>query len=430
MARTLHRSSTLIDPATLHARPTSQHLNAIGGPGPQPTLARRGSANIKPYLTFDDDEHLPKMNAGPERIINSRSVFGVDTLWEREMAKLRDIEAAEKLEAEAEEKKRREAEEKAERPKKGMFRSRAKAKAETNGAGTTTPVTQSVSPSMRISEEPPTLPTIQKATRRAPPPVDDDDEEEDEESDASDDDLAGRPSQSLGGSKDAEVEGWHAGSSDEEEVKPQRTTGVGPRYKKIRKARPADEDSEEDLPLSLTVERVVQRAHQSGRSNDNSDDEGQPLSVLLEKTKLSIGSSIGSVPDVKPKDADDDDLPLGLRASTFLSFPQASNRGGDAEDDDRPLAFHPEQQRRTQYQMFVQQQQQQQMLIQAQMQNSMFFNPPPVMMAPGYFGQAIAPPVMIPPPPMPIPSPPPMHDAAKFGRVDRWRRDVVVQRES
>ena len=419
MARTqTNRSSTLIDPATLHARPTSQHLNSFGTPGSQQALTRQGSAKVKPLLTFDGDEQLPKV--APEvRIANSRSVFGVDTIWESEMAKLREIEAAEKLEAEAQEARIREEELRAERKKrknKGKGKSRVKSQEVTQGEFNAEPAVQS-----RVSEEPPVLPSIPKATgRRQPAAVDD------EESDESDESFVEIPSQSLAGSKDTGA-GWHAGSSDEDKPVPLRTTGVGPRYKNAVQFRPADEDSEEDLPLAVAVERAVQRA--TGRSNEDSDEE-KPLSVLLQKTKLNLPSSSNNPPSSKPDDADDDDdVPLGLRASKFIAPSQASKSTAPEglDDDDRPLAFHPEQQRRTQYQMMAQQQHQ--LLMQAQLQSSMFFGAAPGMMGSGYFGQPIPAPMMVPLAPVPMPSPPPLHDAAKFGLVDRWRRDVVVERE-
>lgn len=76
--------------------------------------------------------------------------------------------------------------------------------------------------------------------------------------------------------------------------------------------------------------------------------------------------------------------------------------------------------------MFAQAQQQQQMMMQAQIQNSMFFNP--AMMGSGVFTPMAVPSMMM-GVPMAPPSPPPVHDAGKYGRVDRWRRDVAVEGE-
>jgi hypothetical protein len=97
------------------------------------------------------------------------------------------------------------------------------------------------------------------------------------------------------------------------------------------------------------------------------------------------------------------------------------------EEDDRPLAFHPEQQRKTQFHLLAQQQHQQQLVMQAQLQSNMMMNASMMSLSPGYYPQPILNPMAMLPMqvPMPIPSPPPMHDEAKYGRVDRWRRDVV-----
>ena len=79
-----------------------------------------------------------------------------------------------------------------------------------------------------------------------------------------------------------------------------------------------------------------------------------------------------------------------------------------------------------------QQQQQQQMMMQAaaaqmQMQQSMMFGTPSIMSGPFFGPPMVAPPMMI-PPQMPG-TPPPMQDAAKLNRVDKWRHDVAVEEE-
>jgi len=422
MARS--RSSTLIDPATLQAplgtqaRPVSRHMSSLGSPNSQ-ALGRRDSANAKPLLNFDDDK-VPNLNA---RVPQTRSVFGVDTLWEREIVKLRAIEAKEKLEEEA--RLARELEEAArenkKRAKKGKRKTRQPPEEEPSPEliPSASQITQE-NPTLDnqtnvISSDPPVLPAIPKAPRRPPPVVADD------ESESDDSGLPG-PSRTAGASSSA-PQGWV--SSDDEDVGPTRTTGVGPRFRtKSREIPPApakNEDSDnEDLPLSVTLGRAAQKA-KAIQSASDSDDETQPLSTLLQKTKLGLPPfNFDNVSGSNHKDNDDeDDRPLGLRASRVAPLHQTlSTEGGG--DDDMPLAFHPEQQRRSQHHMMAQQQQ---FLMQAQLQNNMFFSPQSMMMnGSGFF----APPMTV-QPPMPMPSPPIIHDAAKYGRVDRWRHDVAVE---
>jgi hypothetical protein len=414
MAR-VQRSSTLIDPTTLHAGPTAQNLNASRSPprspGPQQLLGRRNSLNVKPLLSFDGEE-LPGANSAPNvRSGHPRSVFGVDTIWERETAKLKEIEAREKIEEE--ELKKREDEEQRKRQKR-----REKRKGKSKRGNDQQTETALIDDTPRVSTEPPVLPSIPKASaRRAPPVVDDD--ESDESMDSAEEARSLGPRSRLG----AEAVAWHAGSSGEEDKGPRRTTGTGPRYPNAARPRVAEEDSEEDLPLSLAVGRAIQRTTVL-TALDKSSDEELPLSILLRKAKSSLqsGSSTRS-PRRKQEATDDDDEPLGLRASRAFPASRILSSSQDQDDDDRPLAYHPEQQRRTQYQMLAQHQQ---MMMQAQLHNSMFFGAP-AMMGSGFFGQPMAAAMVMPPPPMPMPSPPPLPDAANFGRVDRWRRDVAVE---
>ncbi|KAJ7498939.1 hypothetical protein FB451DRAFT_16777 [Mycena latifolia] len=412
------RRSTLIDPASLQARhdsqgrPLTQRISSFDSQGSQQALGRKNSLNAKPLLNFDDDDKLLRAGPSAGRVPNSRSVFGVDTLWERELVKLKEIEAKEKIEEDL--RRAKEAEDEARESKRRGRKAKRKDK---SNARDYSPVAQipdamntseSVPIDTRIAASPPVLPAISPALQR-PPQVND-------ESDSEDSERAG-PSRP----QDRAPDGWV--SSDEEGAGPTRTTGTGPRFvKKSRVPIPdaGGEDSEEDLPLAATLDRVAQRATQLRASVPDSDEE-QPLSVLLQKTKMSLPSinfDRRSESNGAQDDDDEDDQPLGLRASRVAPSSFSSVQGG-GDDDDMPLAYHPEQQRRSQYHMMAQaaqQQQQQQMLMQAQMHNSMFFSPQP-MMAPGFFG-----------PPMMMQAPmAPMHDEVKYGRVDRWRRDVAVE---
>jgi hypothetical protein len=370
---------------------------------------------MKPLLNFDDDK-VPKLS--PEaRIPKSRSVFGVDTLWEREMVKLKEIENQE-----AEENRRREAEE-AERERKKREKRKGKAKSDDMESIPSPVVELDAEP--RVSAEPPVLPVIRNATLRQPhPPVDDDDDESDSDSGG---DNPSRDHFSTGTGTGAEH--WYNGSSDEADDGPRRTTGTGPRYLKSAnrpsQMAPGDDDSDEDVPLAATFVRATQRANRIGLTRHDSDDE-KPLSALIEKTKLNLPPIDFDAPaDPKTDDDDDDDKPLGLRIPLSSHAPSSTSQHVD--DDDRPLGFHPEHQRRTQY-MMATQQHQNQMMMQAQMRSSVFFGPQPAMLGSGFFGQPMGAPMMIGPFPSPaMPSPPPVEDAAKFGRVDRWRHKVAVE---
>lgn len=411
MARDQQRASTLIDPASLQVKPSTQRLSSYGPQNTQQGLARQSSLTMKPLLNFDDEGNKPlQPSPAANRVPAARSVFGVDTLWEREMAKLKEIQAME--EKENEERKRKEEEEELKRQKKKDKRNKKNKKPVPSE-----PEAPESTIEPHVPAEPPMLPVIQRAPRRGPPKPSDSDE-----SSESSDDNTPLPAAEKAPS-------WHVGSSDEDDARPRRTTGTGPRYpKRIKKASvppPAADDSEEDLPLVATLHKAQVRAATSGQNHPvGSDDEDQPLSHLLQR---SYSNSIQIKPNPilpnRSRESDeDDDQPLGLRASRITS-----NIPSAGDEDDVPLAFHPEQQRRTQYQMMAQQQQQQQMMLHAQMQSNMLMNaslmgssfyPPPVMNSLAMMQMQV---------PVPIPSPPPIQDEAKFGLVDRWRRDVVIE---
>ncbi|KAN0097613.1 Hsp90 domain containing protein [Tylopilus felleus] len=382
------------------------------------SLASRRNSTARPLLDSSGKK--------PPIIGTSRSVFG----------KLKEIEAQEQ--AELEERRRREQEDAERRQRKKKRRSKLKE-------------TESTSPQMEAGpQDPPMLPAIQKPILKRAPIADG----EPSESENDEDDIP--LGQSIGRITDKAADDWVAESSDEDE-RPRHTTGSGPHYSgssaPLARPRPngvEDEDSEEDLPLTAAAERITKRATQlpSARFLDE-DDEDTPLAAVLSESKLSLGQSKLSLPNLSfdhlsgerlsANDDDEDEQPLGLRASRLP--PMASHgplpfNGADGadEDEDRPLAFHPEQQRKTQYQMLAQlqqqqqQQQQQQMMMQAQMHNSLYFGNP-AMMGSGFFGQPVG--MGVPPfmgMPMP-PSPPPVHDPAKYGRVDRWRHNVAVEGE-
>ncbi|KAF7793692.1 hypothetical protein EIP86_004808 [Pleurotus ostreatoroseus] len=496
MARTpMKRSSTLIDPESLKQRPTSTRFDS--SPDIQGLARKNSASHRKTLLNFDDEiPGVPRgIHLGVDHPLGgsggqTRSVFGVDTVWERELAKLREIEAREK---EEEERQRADAldgpagkSKKGKSKRKGKERERETTNVSTpsmglSPVGTPGPEAMQTPPLEQEPEQKEPSPVARRALRRPPPPpADGQDDEEEEESDSS----------SVGGHQpavDREENGWHSDSDDgrrrqapppkntdldlslrlPDDLGPRRTTGSGPRYPNLPPRLLAlqsqgqlqlddDDDSEEDLPLVATIGRAAQRATRI--ADDESSDEDRPLTTLIDKAKTrsvslgggslfggsgpkspSIAGSFGP-PKIK-KDDDEDDQPLGLRVSRMMTGSQhlgsVVSGGGNGDDDDKPLGLRPEQMRRSQ--MFAvaqqQQQQQQQMMMQVQAQaqaqaalhQSMIFGAPSIMSAP-FYGPQMAPPMMMTPQ---LPStPPPLPDTAKLNRVDKWRHDVAVEGET
>ena len=89
-------TSTLIDPASLQRRTSAHGLDSQDAS--EAGLKRRGSRGSKPLLAFDDDGQLAETGIRDSRVPQTKSVFGVDMLWEREMEKLKLIEEEERKE--------------------------------------------------------------------------------------------------------------------------------------------------------------------------------------------------------------------------------------------------------------------------------------------------------------------------------------------
>lgn len=391
MARKQLRPSTFIDPADV--------TNGLGKTTDTPSNAlRRGSLSTKPLLDFNSDEKPLPRNMRTEKTLikETRSVFGIDTLWVSEMEKLKEIQVREALEGEE----NRKAEAESERRKHEKKKKHKK-------RGNDPSSLRNDELQERVDTSPPTLPNIQRASTRRLPPKPSDVEEP---SDSDDEQNLLRPVEGT--------ESWHVGSSDEEVHGPRRTTGVGPRYPKRAPEiqHPAVDDSEEDLPLVATVHRAKARATLSN-NYAISDDEDKPLAQVMRHTKPNVPSVQPRLGHFASDSNSEDEQPLALRASRI-----PRNQRSAEDEDDIPLALQS-QQHHTHYQMLAQQQQQ--LMMQAQMQNSMFMNLHPPTMG-GFYGAVPLMNVMPMQAPLPIPSPPPVVDDVNFGRVDRWRRDVVV----
>ncbi|CAE6522548.1 unnamed protein product [Rhizoctonia solani] len=404
----IRTQSTLIDPIALQPRPVTvfPHGPITANAEPRPNVNR--ASTIQPLLNFGSDE--------PGRVANSKSVFGVDTVWEKEMAKLREMQEQQRLDQEAQ--KAREGEKQKRKLKKGK---KGNGKSEVPESSPTA-VNATDSPSApelnRLSSAPPTLPNITPLNDQAPPA------------------SPGESESSLPAANHRrrsvatlDAGGWFAGSSDgEEESDAKRDSG--PRVAPVSGGR--DEDSDDDVPLtSIKVRAPV-----------SDDDDDAPLSnlkpresVLLPDLKptstLDIAGSLGLAPEptqtkAAKDDDSDDEVPLAIRRQTIM-LPQGSDNkpttgNDDSDDDEQPLGLRlsqapnvAQQRRQAEYQqmMLVQQQQQQLMMQQQAMRASMFnasmLSFQPHMGGPGSVHSFGA--------PVPIQDP-------KLTRVDQWRHDV------
>ncbi|KAH7343384.1 hypothetical protein B0J17DRAFT_174542 [Rhizoctonia solani] len=403
----IRTQSTLIDPATLQPRPVTvfPHGPIIANTEERPNLKR--SSTIQPLLSFGSDE--------PGRAANSKSVFGVDTLWEKEMTRLRETQEQQRLAAEAqrtdeEEKQKR----KLKKGKKGKGKNEAPVSSFTAASATDPPSAPDLN---RLSSAPPTLPNITPLNEQAPPASPGESE--------SSLPAANRRRRSVA---TLDAGGWFAGSSDgEEESGAKRESG--PRAVPVSGGR--DEDSDDDVPLTNIKVRAP-----------DSDDEDAPLSnlrprqsVLLPDLKsastMDIAASLGLAPEptqtkAAKDDESDDEVPLAIRRQTIM-LPQGSDNkpeagNDDSDDDEKPLGLRlsqapniAQQRRQTEYQqMMLMQQQQQQLMMQQQAMHASMFNASMLSLQPRMGGPGSVHSFGV---PMPIQDP-------KITRVDQWRHDV------
>jgi hypothetical protein len=370
----------------------------------------------------------------------------VDQVWEKELAKLQQIEAIEK--AEEEERKRVEAEqlarEEAKAAKKAAKRAKGKNKPLLDtGLDSNQYVDQGgVLPISRAPEAPPLLPSVDPF---AMPPKAAESSDSDSDADPTSFNKAASRMQNSKSQQD-----WL--SDDERQVaaarpRPRpRTENSTPARNISRFAaglhvtRSDSEDS--DVPLTSALAKAKQRQ----QAEDSEED--KPLATVLSNSlsaldfggtlladvkkspepKLSMPQPRPALRNVEIDDDGEDDQPLGLRASKF-------GLGGGDDDDEKPLGMRystaPSQlfaQQQQQQAMMQQQMMQQQMMAAAQMRGSMFN---PMMMgnmnmgmAMGY-GNSMGMPGMM---AMQGPQVGVMDagpaDPAKLSAVDRWRRGV------
>ena len=501
MERQAVPKSTLIDPDSLNmpqiavvdgeGRPIKQD----GGDGTtrRPTLKGRRVSN-GPLLDFGgaNGDSAGLSTAATRSAAKARSsVFGVDTLWEREVSKLEKLKQAE-AEAEAEEEGRRDDEARKSRTKYKKGKDKRKSQF---SPGRTADENQAPTTSTRDNQAP-TLPDISRVStsgRPRPKPVRDD---------FSDDDMVefGAAGNNAAHERRREstatlgVKGWFAGGSDDEDdasrrspdsraltpnpaVPPGVRGSISPRAAGAPRLAPVadgDEDEDEDEPLVNKMNQIRGSVFAPPAPPEDDSDEDAPLVNLKGKARSSAGVAHKTPPqDLSPKpslspanaqnnddaDEDEDNVPLGLRASTLfpsnLNVPRHSPQedrfgaraASDEDEDEKPLGLRysvvplSAEQQQQRYSTMLQQQQQQQMYMQHMARSSMASFPGMGAFAP--MGMSSVAPFMAPqmtggtlsmgmgmPLPMsmpvavPTPLPPNPADTAKISRVDNWRKGV------
>ncbi|KAG9127673.1 hypothetical protein FRC07_010898 [Ceratobasidium sp. 392] len=402
----IRRQSTLIDSAALQSRPVTTLLpHGPVTPGVEQRPGANRASTIQPLLNFNSNTQ--------DRVANSKSVFGVDTVWEREMAKLKEMQERQKIEDEAQQAREGEKQKRKGKGKKGKDKSEPP-------ASPPVPADAALSPNRpefnRLSSAPPTLPTIVPLRDQVPPPASPGESE-----------TSLPPAHRRRSVATLDAGGWFAGSSDGED-EPGEKHNSGVRIPPVSGAR--DEDSDDDVPLT----------HIKVYAPASDDDEDAPLSSLVRPKSvlpdvnsglnLDLATSLGLAPEpvsskqAKADDSEDDEVPLAIRRQSIM--PQNSSNKPDAggdDDDEKPLGLRlsqapnaMQQRRQTEYQQMMLMQQQQQIMMQQQaMRASMAFGGSTLSFQPQFGGpgsvHSFGAPVFGAPDP-------------KLSRVDKWRHGV------
>ena len=425
MERQTVTKNTLIDPESFNM-PQIAIVDGEGRPIKQDggdDLARRRTVRDRrasaPLLEFGVANAASggPLTAGKRSGVKARgSVFGVDTLWEREVSKLEKLKQAE-AEAEAEEEKRLDEEAR----KLNSKRKKGKEKRKSQfSPGRAADENQPPTTSTRESQAPalPDISRVSTSGRPRPRPTRDEISDDDEMTEFGASYERRRESTATLG-----VKGWFAGGSDEEDeasrrdpdsraltpnpaVAPGVRNSISPSAPRLAPVADDDENEDEDEPLVNKMHQIRASVFTSWAPPPEDDsDEDAPLVTLKAKVQSNAESAHGSpAHNLSPKpspsptngqnngDGDDDDgednVPLGLRASTLFPLnpsvppvhPQGDGSGagavGEEDEDEKPLGLRysvaplSAEQQQQRYSTMLQQQQQQ-MYMQQMARNSM-----------------------------------------------------------
>ncbi|KAK8869480.1 hypothetical protein IAR55_000045 [Kwoniella newhampshirensis] len=344
----MNRSSALIDPSALSLESGTFSISSGSAVPPRPTTYHPES--LEPLLHEGSGGDVPasedllrsEARVAEERITKSRSVFGVDQLWERELAKLKAIQDEESTRNREEEARILLAEQKGKKKgKKDRAKSRAVDAPQETETKDQRPIQEAlgISPIRRAGSLPPVL---DYAPEQVQQQVTDDPEQ---------------PQQYLNGN-----ERLRAGDRKDDlaDFRPE-----GEPINVIEEIAQSSDESDEDLPLSKlapaarSIARGVAPSQastsklESGVEPESDSDEDVPLSKLTLKWPSgsarsqgqkdrrldSLGLSLPTPSDMtdEAEGEDEDDLPLAVRQARAKGLKPITK--AEIIEDDLPLGY-------------------------------------------------------------------------------------------
>ncbi|WVQ99084.1 hypothetical protein IAU59_006216 [Kwoniella sp. CBS 9459] len=382
--------STMYDMPTVSISPTSPDLQGHPYPSSRPSSMLPGQLAMQqgpdqgqgqgraPLLAFDSNGELhPTSPGGPMgpsvrgagdaaagRIAKSKSVFGVDQIWEKEMSKLRQIQEDERKAAETrraieEAKKLAEEEKKKRKSRKGKGKDTMSVVVPEED---TRPIEEvlGISPIKRAHDLPPAL---EFEPEQAPPPppasaspekgprsgeneaIDNDDERGESHSERAEDEGSHAEHSSPRPQASAADEASSSDSDSDADIPLSRLAPPRPALGGGSKAPPkvpanqeSESDSDEDVPLSKLSIRSP-----GASSNSHSQRLSQPLGSL--GLSLPTFSPTGTTPNgpgqnrtgADDEEEDEDDQPLAVKQARARGLKPITK--ADIIEDDLPLGY-------------------------------------------------------------------------------------------
>lgn len=319
------------------ARTRPMSMQDLSLPSPD---SRPGPGSRAPLLQFDSSGDLHPTPIQQDRFSRSKSVFGLDKLWEKEMVKLKILEEQAAKRKEEQEKLNKEKEERENLKGKGKTKNKGKGKAidptppsdeyphvdEDTRQGPEEGGVPGRSPVKAISNLPPVLrySPVKQLPTHIPSLMEN---------------VPRRAASRLGtegwfGSSDASRSGSDHGACSRAKGKSEGEGKGEGKGKGKEKMMIEESDSEEDIPLSR-IAPTLKLAVEPAEEDDEEDEDDQiPLSSIARKPVLAISASPAPRLSISTPNTSDIDKGTVTTANDVV----ATQNTAEEEDDDLPLA--------------------------------------------------------------------------------------------